>query len=103
MLASTVRPLAKITWRWPPFVAASAMTWLLVRMSPPVLMMIPEPVSPVTLPCCWNSAAMVTTTGSTLFATDCTLPAGALAVWLASRLLVQRAEPPASLVWPDTR
>ena len=51
MVAFTVRPLEKITWIWlcpAPAVAASAITWLLVRIWPSLEMMMPEPVSPVT-------------------------------------------------------
>src|SRR5690349_16662032 len=64
MTASAVVPSLSNTWI-DPRVAADAITWLLVRMSPLALMNSPEPVPPPDP----LRTAMVTTDGNTLCAT----------------------------------
>ena len=66
---------------WPPVPLAAATTWLLVRMSPSVERMMPEPSSD----CLPMSVSSLTTLGTTLAATCSTEPAGRLAAgWLGA-------------------
>ena len=80
MVASAVVPSSKETDSVPP-PAASSTTWLLVRIVPSAVRMIPDPDAAP----CWPVTSIFTTLGSTFCATDSTEPSAAGArVWLAT-------------------